>query len=93
MEINYMSSQNSGKGMMGSDEDDSLSMSDAANWGVRYMKNGKTFDDPMAKKNGQYTSLENFDPEYFITISELTEHFYEEVEFLANAVSNFWKLI
>jgi hypothetical protein len=78
--------------MMGEDED-TLSNSDAANWGVSYMKNGKTIDDPLAKRNGQFSSLDKFDPEYFITISELSEHFYEEVEYLANAVSSFWKLV
>ncbi|TNV87499.1 hypothetical protein FGO68_gene6494 [Halteria grandinella] len=93
MEIDYLSEQRQGRGLMGGDDDESIQRSDAANWGIQYMKNGKTEDDPLSKKNGSFSSMERFDPEYFIMISELTEHFYEEVEYLANAVSSFWKLI
>lgn len=94
MEINYLADMKAGRGMMGGDDDDMLSQSDAANWGVSYMINGKVDEDTLGnKKNGQYSALERFDPEHFIMISELTEHFYEEVELLANAVSSFWKLI
>jgi hypothetical protein len=58
------------------------------------MKNGKTEDDTsLVKKNGSFSTMEKFDPEHFIMISELTEHFYEEVDHLATAVSSFWKLI
>lgn len=56
MEIDYLTNLNAGKGMMG-DETDNLSQSDSANWGVTYMRNGKTDDDPNSKKNGQFSSL------------------------------------
>lgn len=83
-----------GKGNATDEDDLVMNQSDAANWGVSYIINGKVDSDVSgSKKNGRFSSLEKFEPEHFILISDLIEHFYDEVEFLANAVSSFWKLI
>lgn len=97
MEIERLEDIKYGKqSAMNNDEDDTMAPSDAANWGVTYLKNGKERDDSMingSTKGGMYSSMDKFDPEYFILVSELTGRFYEEVEHLASSVSNFWKIV
>ena len=80
MEIERLEDLRTGKQSMGfgQEDEDGLTPSDSANWGISYLKNGKENSESEANgstKGGKFSALERFDPDYFILISDLSSRF------------------